>query len=422
MPSLALTDRFCASAKVSVPNQAQTDFYDSHATGLGLRVASSGRKSWVFLFTSPKTAKRARMTLGTYPATSLSDARERAKKARGDVEAGLDPRDVAADQEAGAMTMKALIASYLSKHAKVNLRTADAVERRLNKNVRPVIGDVKLADVHKRDINRVIDPILKREALVEASRVFEDVRAMLRWAVARGDMDHSPMEGMTKPTKANVRERTLSDEEIRTMWNVLPTALARSKSAQRILKLCLLTGQRVGEVAGMAASELDLRTGMWSLPGSRTKNGHPHNVPLSSQAVDIIQDAFAGAGSGARFVFPSGGGSLPAGAIATTLRRAQVRTERFPMGRFGFPDWTAHDLRRTALTGMASLGVQPIVLGHVANHLTTTKAGITLAVYSKHQYDREKREALELWAERVAAIVSGAESRVVALHAAKSAR
>jgi integrase len=81
--------------------------------------------------------------------------------------------------------------------------------------------------------------------------------------------------------------------------------------------------------------------------------------------------------------------------------------------QFGIPHWTIHDLRRTALTGMAQLGVAPIVLGHVANHLTTTKAGITLAVYAKYNYAQEKRTALDLWADRLGAIVGGTGADVV---------
>jgi integrase len=75
--------------------------------------------------------------------------------------------------------------------------------------------------------------------------------------------------------------------------------------------------------------------------------------------------------------------------------------------QFGIDRWTAHDLRRTALTKMAELGVAPIVLGHVANHRTTTKAGMTLSVYVHHQYEKEKREALELWASRLQGIIAG---------------
>jgi integrase len=85
--------------------------------------------------------------------------------------------------------------------------------------------------------------------------------------------------------------------------------------------------------------------------------------------------------------------------------RANEKTKDKPLGRFGIASWSAHDLRRTALTGMARLGVAPIVLGHVANHRTTTRAGVTLAVYSQYTYDKEKRAALDLWGSRLAEIV-----------------
>jgi hypothetical protein len=81
---------------------------------------------------------------------------------------------------------------------------------------------------------------------------------------------------------------------------------------------------------------------------------------------------------------------------------------------FGMDRWTAHDLRRTALTKMAELGVAPIVIGHVANHRTTTRAGVTLGVYVQHEYQREKRDALELWASRLEGIVAGS-AKVVAM-------
>ena len=82
------------------------------------------------------------------------------------------------------------------------------------------------------------------------------------------------------------------------------------------------------------------------------------------------------------------------------------------------PHWTAHDLRRSAVTGMAALGVAPIVLGHVINHRSTTRAGVTLAVYSQYTYEREKREALELWAERLLAIVGGKAPTVIPMRIA----
>jgi integrase len=134
-----------------------------------------------------------------------------------------------------------------------------------------------------------------------------------------------------------------------------------------------------------------------TIPSPRTKNGHKHIVPLSAAAIEIIKEAMGDAG--AAFAFPSRdrAGAMSPVAVATGLLRAQ--------GRFGLAHWTAHDLRRTAVSGMAKLGVPPIVLGHIVNHRSVTKAGVTLAVYAQYDYDNEKRDALYRWAERVAAIV-----------------
>ncbi|MFZ1988147.1 MAG: site-specific integrase, partial [Alphaproteobacteria bacterium] len=306
-----------------------------------------------------------------------------------------------------------------------NLRSAARAERRLNRNVIPIIGNIRLADLHPRDINAVIDPILKRKRPREANMTFEALRAMLRWAVKRGDLDHSPIDRMAKPAPEGApRERVLSDNEIRLMWNALAAAL-RSKAAQRIVKLCLITGQRVGEIAGMRIDELDFNRAVWSLPGDRVKNGTAHTVPLSEMAIGIINEAIEAAGKKPEFVFPSIDArgnvqALYAHAITTAIRRAHMPTKQKPAGRLNMAPFTAHDLRRTALTRLAALGVQPIVIGAIANHLSVTKASVTFMHYVQHSYQAEARAALDLWAERLDAIITGPTATVVSLARART--
>jgi integrase len=381
---LLLTDRFCDRAKCEV----QTDYFDETVSGLALRVSKHGVKAWTFLYTAG--GKRRRITLGRYPAISLANARTLALEARSTVAAGLDPRPKA------SMNVADLVEAYIVKHT-VGLRSGDEIARRLRKNIVSVIGTVPLAELHRRDATRVVDAIAGRGAPIEASRTFQDLRSMLRWALARGDIDADPIAGMSAPPGGKPRERVLSDDELRTLWTRLPTAL--SLECQRIIRLCLLTAQRVGEVAGMTRGEIDFDQRVWRLPGTRTKNGHAHVVPMGPDALAVIQEC------------PSGDRLLHASpmTVARTIIRAQER--------FGLAHWTAHDLRRTALTGMAKLGIPPLVLGHIANHRTTTKAGMTLSVYVHHAYEREKREALELWADRLRGIIGGAE--VVPLHRAR---
>jgi integrase len=353
-----LTDRFCQHAKSSA---AQTDYFDETVTGLALRVTSGGVKAWTLLYGIP----RRRVTLGRYPSMSLVSARTAAIEVREGRTQG---------------TVAALAEVYIK--SKGSYRSAKEIERRLRKDILPVIGHIPLRDLHRRDITRVLDS--KSAAPIAARRAFEDMRAMVRWAVARGDLDFNPMDRMKGPAQSKPRQRVLSDDEIRVLWN----RLRELGSVGRAIKFSLVTGQRIGEVTGMTESELDFTHKMWNVPGSRTKNGHPHSVPLSRLALSIIREA------------PEG----KAGWFG--IGRVHVSCTVY-YNQFDLPSWTAHDLRRTALTKMAELGVAPIVLGHVANHRTTTKAGMTLSVYVHHQYEREKREALELWADRLQGIISG---------------
>jgi integrase len=391
MPKIALTDRFCSTAKVL---NGRVDYFDTTVRGLALRVTENSHRSWCFHYRAPRDERRARATIGTYPATSLAAARGMALEARAQVEAGHDPRRGAGGpaSSTAAMTVVDLIVAYMADPNRAGLRSRHAIERRLRRNVVPVIGMVKLDELRRRDVRNVNDRIMQRGSKIEANRTFCDVRSMIRWALECEYLESNPIDGMTKPADETARDRVLSDDEIRTLWSKLPEALPRSVSCQRIIQLCLVTAQRVGEIAGLVPAELDLGAREWRLPGSRVKNAHAHIVPLSDLAIGILREAIADAGGGP--LFPS----VSSQSLAEAILRANKA------GRFGIAHWTAHDLRRSALTGMARLGVQPIVLGHVANHRSTTRAGVTLAVYSQYAYDKEKRAALELWADRLAAI------------------
>jgi integrase len=359
-----LTDRFCAHAKSR--GAVQADFFDETVTGLALRVTARGTKSWTFLGGIP----RRRVTLGRYPQMSLAGARSAALETK--------------DGRSQAMTVAELVDRYLgSLKAKRSFRQIESLLRR---DVVPIIGSIPLAELHRRDVTRVIDA---KSAPIAARRTFDHLRAMIRWAVARGDIDHSPIEGMQSPPASKPRERTLTDDEIRTLWQRLPQL---PNGVAQVIRLCLVTGQRVGEVTGLTRNELDFGRKVWNIPGSRTKNSHSHSVPLSPLALEIIGDWVDD--------------GVSRGHVSDTINNYQKR--------IGIAQFTAHDLRRTALTKMAELGVAPIVLGHVANHRTTTKAGITLGVYVQHQYEKEKREALELWANRLEGIISGG-AKVIAI-------
>ena len=192
-----------------------------------------------------------------------------------------------------------------------------------------MIGHIPLQELHRRDVTRVIDG---KSAPISARRIFEDVRAMVRWAVSRGDLDHNPIDGMQGPPISKPRTRVLSDDEIRALWSSLGQV---SDGVARVVKLCLVTGQRVGEICGLTADELDLPKRVWNIPADRTKNGHPHQVPLSPLALKLIGEGLPG---------------LSRSHVTNSICDAQAK--------LGIAQqWTPHDCRRTALTKWPNLAL-----------------------------------------------------------------
>lgn len=409
MPQVELSDRFCQAAKSE--GRRQTDYFDAIVRGLCLRVGSGGTKSFFQVYTRPGDGKRAWLKLGAYPELTLAAARQKARDARSAVGEGADP---IAEKKAlaASQTVADLVDNYLARHAATK-RSAAEIGRRLTKNVKDGIGPIRLADLHRRDLTRCIDAVKDRGAGTEANRLFEDIRAMVRWARGRGDLDENLTEGMRKPTETTERDRVLTADEIRTMWRALPNAEMR-ESTRRILRLCLITGQRVGEVCGMTRDELDLDANVWTIPPQHAKNGRQHVVPLPTMAIEVIRDQLADAEALADrkerkappFVFPGPGGR--AAVTAASVPKAVKREETIKRGIstiLGVAPWTPHDLRRTAATGMEEIGISPFVVGHVLNHSSATRATVTSRIYARYDYGREKREALDLWADRLLGIV-----------------
>ena len=147
------------------------------------------------------------MKLGRYPEMKLAKAREKAREARGEIGEGIDPL-VEKRAQAASQTVSDLIENYVARHASTK-RTGPAIARRLRYNVASQIGGIKLSELHRRDITRCLDAIKDRGADIEANRVFEDIRAMVRWARGRGDLDVNLIEGMRKPSETVERDRVL---------------------------------------------------------------------------------------------------------------------------------------------------------------------------------------------------------------------
>jgi len=402
-----LTARYVETVKA--PAGKRLEIRDGKCAGLVLRVTPDSErtravKSWALLYRRQSDGKRRRLTLGTYPDVDLSEARLRVGEARTAVGRGEDPAAEKQGRRKG-LTFQGLAEQWLEVHGKQNKRERSRREdeRILKADVYPAIGDMPATAVMRSDIITLLNKVAARGAPVAANRTQAVVTAIFNWAVEEDLLKASPALRIRKRAKEQARERTLDDDEIKQFWAKLDTA-AMDEKVKNALRLALVTGQRIGEITGMHCDELDSDKRLWEIPGTRTKNGKAHVVPLSEKAWEIIESQ-VGEITGddgeteSKFVFP---GKRQAALNSSAPNRALARcADHFEIARF-----TAHDLRRTAGTGMAAAGIDRSTIGFVLNHTTGGEAAAT-RIYDKYERLSEKRAALERWAGRLGRIIKG---------------
>ena len=262
---------------------------------------------------------------------------------------------------------------------------------------------MKAEEVSRRDVINLLDDITARGSPVSANRTLALVSAVYRWALAEDLLDTTPTLGIRPRIIEVPRNRILDADEIRQFWKGLEAA-AMTESVKDILRLCLVTGQRVSEVAGAQLIEMDLGNSIWDLPGARTKNKRPNRVPLSSMAIEIIERNLGE--SECLFPSPTSTGHIGPKAPMRALSRNR---KHFDMEHF-----TAHDLRRSAASGMASIGIDRTTISAVLNHASADRS-VTGQVYDRYSYEAEKRNALERWARRLTEIIEGKEPEKVVI-------
>jgi integrase len=218
-------------------------------------------------------------------------------------------------------------------------------------------------------------------------------RKLFGWAVEHEIIAASLMAALKAPAVEKSRDRVLTDDELRRVWNAAGQIGDPIYGA--VVRVLILTGQRRGEVAGMEQAELDLEGRLWSLPKERTKNARAHDVPLSPQAIIVINKIPR---TSERFVFSfNGEAPINSGSFGKPKERLNALC--------GFSDWTLHDIRRSVASGMAKLGISLPVIEKVLNHASGSFAGI-VGIYQRHDFADEKRRALDAWGGFVADLVS----------------
>jgi integrase len=399
MPVVKLNARNITTLKAV--GGVRTDYRDELLPGFFLRVTPHGTRTFGIVYTT-RDGRLRRCTLGPVGPVGLAEARARAKRLRGAVAQGDDPHGdqmKARRQRLTAATVEDLVEAFLASKEALAWRpkTRQEFARILRVEVVPAFGDLKPEEVKRGEIRALVDRLSDR-APVMANRVFEVTRRLYTWAIGKDLVETSPCVGLSKPSPETQRDRVLTEDEIRAVWvgcDAEPGIIADA------FRLMLVTAQRRGEVLSMRWQDVD--GSWWTIPAELAKNGLAHRVPLSRQALTILERLRKRAAG--PWVFPSPTTDRP---IENPQKAAERLRERSKVA-----DLRLHDLRRTAASLMTGMGISRLTVKKILNH---AERDVT-AVYDRHSYDPEKRSALDGWGRRLDAIVSGMKGRenIVAL-------
>lgn len=430
--SVKLTKRVVDAA---VADDRITFLWDVEVKGFGLRITPAGAKSYVLQYRTTPTAPSRRLTIGRHGSPwTVDQARDRARQLLRGVEDGIDPLGpagahkgvqrsdtgngaLAGDGAAGASAItsgaddlfETVAEEFLEKHHFARGNRWPEPPRVLRKVIIPAWRGRRIGEIRRRDVANLLDGIAAR-APVQANRSLSVVRKLFNWAVDRGVLEVSPVTRMPRPGREVDRDRTLDDRELAAIW-LASEALGWPFGP--CIHLLILTAQRRDEVAQMRWSELSPDLTLWTLPRERAKNRRAHEVPLSPAAADILRGLPRR--EGCDLIFTTTGRSPISGFSKIKERidahvMEQFRKESAADGRDlrtvrGLDHWVFHDFRRTVTTNLAKMSVPPHVADRILNHTSGTIRGVA-AVYNRHSYLEERRQALDAWAERLGDIVS----------------
>ena len=411
----ALTDAFCRTQPK--PAKGRLEFADLRCAGLSFRITSKGSRTFCFRFRDPATRATTRATIGTYPDIGLGDARTRANAMRETVAAGANP---VTEKRKGRVTasqraFSVIAERFMVEHSRRKKRSADADDRNLNLHVLPKWKNRQIEDIRRADVIELVEGIVTDGKPVLANRVQSLISSIFSFAIDADLLSANPCARLRKRGDESAATRVLSDAEIRLFWRrcVLPPVSRRVGLA---LRLQLLTGSRPSEAAEIDLRELaaldDAEAASWTIPGARTKNKRAHLVPLSPMAAALIQNSLELVDDDDAFLFPSrtvGEAPIDGHALAVAMRRM---SESDKLTGPGSKTWkanppTPHDLRRTFATRLAELGVPKEDRDACLNH---TPTDVGSKHYDLYERAKEKRAALELFAQSIEAVL-GVDSK-----------
>jgi len=368
----------------------ETVHWDTGCPGFGVKITPKGRKIFVVLYRTAGGGSRLRKyTIGPYGRVTLNQARVTAQKV---FAAKLDGRDLAAEKKDSRKRMVAdrvddLLEAFIAQHVSQN-RSAPEISRMLRREIGSAWGSRSIHEISKRDVIYMVSAIEQRGAPAAANKALKAIKTFFRWSVGRAVLDRSPADGVPLPAKQVARDRVLSDSELA---RVILAARQIGGPYGDIVEVLALTGQRREEVARCTWDEIDPKTRTWTISSERTKNGKSHQLHLSDPVIAVLRRA----DERGKFVL-----SLSGDSSFQNFSAAKRELDKLS----GLTGWRLHDLRRTCVSGMARLGIAPHVADKILNPQGGTISGVA-AVYQRHDFLAERKEALEMWDSHIRQII-----------------
>jgi len=376
------------------PGRSELRVFDEDLPGFGVRLRAGGKRTWIVQYRNA-SGKTQTATLGSTAVVNATRARQAAKQNLANITLGGDPQAKKAEQRARAAETLGAVATRFLRHQQERLkdRSFEQIETHLKKHWAPLDG-LPVHEITRRTVAARLGEIAAERGPFAANRARTTLSGLFTWAMKEGLVDANPVLGTNRQADEQARDRVLSDAELVAIWKA-----CRDDDHGRIVRLLILTGARRDEVGDMAKAEISLDARKWNIPRERTKNSRAHELPLSDLAIGILKPATLREGREEReLIFGDGAGGFSGWSKAKAAIDERIGAAAAP--------WRLHDLRRTAATRMADLGVLPHVVEAVLNHVSGHKAGVA-GVYNRALYAAEKRRALDLWAAHIEAIVAG---------------
>ncbi len=371
----------------------------SDANGLSVRITPNG--VIVFQYRYKFDGRPRRMTLGQYDELSLKEAREIVAENRRLLTLGKDPitiREMAVEANIKAATVEDCIKAWLSSAAASRLVKRDEWERALNRHVIPYVGSMPVDEMAISHWQPVFKRMRDGGAETYAGEILSRMKTIFSYCIRTELIKRNPVVDLRvidvgKPAKKG--KRNLNDKEIGALWHAIEASTITWQN-QQLIKLLLLTGCRGVELRLAKKSDFDLDERVWRVPDEHSKTREPFERGLSGKVVGILREVFELYPEFDQ-VFPPATKKEDRPMAASVLLNIAIRLR----DEMTIEHWAIHDLRRTAKTKMAELGVAP----HISEKVLGHKLSGVLAIYDQHGYLKEQREALDLLATHVQSCV-----------------